>query len=65
MQGCQLYGVKRIKSYFPEWTELWKKVGGISLLLQVVVISLITPISSSISLNFVSLILAGFVVIRI
>ena len=37
MQGCQWYGVKRIKSYFLEKRELSKKVWDNSLLLQVVV----------------------------
>ena len=31
MQSYQLYGVKRIKSYFCEYGELWKKIWGTSL----------------------------------
>ena len=32
MQGCQVYAVKRIKSYFREYVKLWKKVWAASLL---------------------------------
>ena len=39
MQGCQKYIVKRIKSHFNEYRELWKKVWGTPLLPQVVLIS--------------------------
>ena len=52
MQVCQCYKVKRIKSYFHELRELWKKVRGTFLLPQVVLISSIKPISSYISKIF-------------
>ena len=50
MHGCQSYRVKRIKTYFREEEKLLqKKVWGTVLLPQIV-IPLIKPISSSISL---------------
>ena len=52
MQVCQRDKVKRIKSYFHELRELWKKVWGTSLLPQVLLISSIKRISSYISKIF-------------
>ena len=50
-QSCQWYGVKRIKSYFGRIRKLQKKVWSTSLLPQVVLISSIKPISSSMFLH--------------
>ena len=51
MQDCQWYEVKRIKTFFREERELWKRTWGISCLPLVDFISSIKPISSYISLK--------------
>ena len=50
MQGCQWYGVQRIKAFFAN-KKSCEKVRGTSLLPQVVLISSRKPSSSSISLK--------------